>query len=686
MDREGQTSPFFKQRKLRVDILTIFLTLFAVSFVFVITFTYFKNSKSILEFSKGEVARVSEVIVERISSLSQQVELIPEFSSGLVESLGEGSLENPALVAYMLDVIKYYPKIYAFYIGRPSGQYIEVSNLSLVNQTRFLSDPSKTLPEGAIFSLRYIDRSKSPPVEKWEYKNDKLATLTSENVMNSQFDPRMRPWYLGARYANGLYWTDIYPFSTTGLPGITISYPLYKKAGELNGVIGVDLTLGYLEQFLAEQKIGKTGKAFIMNRTGEVIIPLAMKDDQKEISAETITLAFAEFSKGDAHDFIIKSKGVEYLVNFHPFPVTAGKEWLITIIVPLNDFFGDLFKAQTQVSLISLFILIFSGIVVVYTSKTISDPIVTLAKEVDKIRQLDLESKVRVLSNIREIRTMDSSIASMRSALRSFGRYVPKEIVKQLLLKDNEIMLGGDKKEITIFFSDIAGFTTIAESISSDLLMQLLTDYFGLLSEIILTNQGTIDKYIGDSIMAFWNAPLNIEDHARIACHTALQCQQHLAKFNQKLKEEGKAPLITRIGINSGKAFVGNIGTTERINYTVIGDVVNTAQRLEQLGKQYHVAIVISEQVVEKIGDSFLIRPLDYLAVKGRKEKIAIYELMEEKKKASPEQLELSHLFTEAYTTFFQGDQGKAKSQFLLLKQKFPEDYPTQIYLDRIQG
>lgn len=683
MESDSSLPQFFKHRKLRVDILTIFLSLFAISFIFVITFTYLKNSKSILEFSKGEVQRASAVIVERVASLVQDVELIPEITSGLILNLPESSLGNPALTAYMLDVLKYYPKIYAFYFGRPNGNYIEVSNLSLVNQTQFISEPSKPLPSGAIYSLRIIDRLQASPIEKWEYKNSNFETVATENTP-LVFDPRMRPWYLGAKFANALFWTDVYSFSTTGLPGITLSDPIYQKTGELSGVIGVDLTLSFLENFLAQQKIGKTGKAFIMNKTGEVIIPLGVASAKKGISSDISSIAFEEYSKHKKQSFIIKSNKIEYLVYFNPFPLSSGKEWLITIIVPLNDYFGNLFKTQTEVSLISLCILIIAGIVVIYSSKKISDPIVILSKEVDKIQQLELESKVRVESNIKEIKTMDTSIAAMRGAMRSFGRYVPKEVVKKLLLINHEILLGGDKKEITVFFSDIAGFTTIAETMHSELLIDLLSEYFGVLSKIILNSQGTIDKYIGDSIMAFWNAPLDIAEHARVACKCALECKAAVFKLNQKLKGEGKPELITRIGINTGKAFVGNIGTAERINYTVIGDVVNTAQRLEQSGKEYHVPIIISDQVVEKIGGQFLIRPLDFVAMKGRKEKMVIYELIAEKSKASPEEVELSTSFTEAYALFMRGELEKSKALFQKIREKFPEDYLTQFYLGRI--
>ncbi|HSX11906.1 MAG TPA: adenylate/guanylate cyclase domain-containing protein, partial [Rhabdochlamydiaceae bacterium] len=380
------------------------------------------------------------------------------------------------------------------------------------------------------------------------------------------------------------------------------------------------------DSFLMEQKVGKTGKALILNRAGNLIIPAALHNHT--IDQTTIAAAFAEFSKGEKKNFIFESHGVKYLSYITPFPVHTGREWLITIIVPLDDFFADMVHAQIMITVISILILFVGALIVIYVSNKISKPIVVLAGEVDKIRQLDLSSKLRVKSNIKEIQIMDTSIAALRSALASFGRYVPKEVVKQLILRGDEIVLGGEKKEVTVFFSDIAGFTSIAETVPTDLLITLLEDYFGPLSEIILAHEGTIDKYIGDSIMAFWNAPLDCPDHAVKACETALLCQEFLHKLNQKLKEQNRPELPTRIGINTGKAFIGNIGTSERMNYTAIGDVVNIAERLEQIAREYHVGIVISEAVYQAIGNRFVVRPLDSVAVKGRKEKINIFELI----------------------------------------------------------
>jgi adenylate cyclase len=336
-----------------------------------------------------------------------------------------------------------------------------------------------------------------------------------------------------------------------------------------------------------------------------------------------------------------------------------------------------------------LTILVLTSVIVIYFSKRISSPIVVLSKEIDKLRHLQLEQEARIHSNVKEIILMDASVFAMRSAIRSISRYVPKEIVRGLFQKGEDIVLGGEKKEITIFFSDIANFTSIAESQPIDILLSLLAEYFSFMSNIILQSGGTIDKYMGDGIMAFWGAPLDISDHAARAALSALQCNKNVILLNQKRRAENKPEFHTRFGINSGTVIVGNIGTEERMNYTVIGDAVNTTFRLQDIDKFYRTKVIMGEEVCKKLGNNFLYRPLDLVAVKGKTEKTKIYELIALREGdatllATPEEIALCRDFTEAYEAYHRNDLAVAKTLFSAIAQQFPGDYPTTIYLQRL--
>ena len=201
------------------------------------------------------------------------------------------------------------------------------------------------------------------------------------------------------------------------------------------------------------------------------------------------------------------------------------------------------------------------------------------------------------------------------------ARYVPKEIVRDLFQKNEEIALGGELKEVTIFFSDVQGFTSIAYTDSIQTIIPLLSEYFDAMTKIILGSHGTIDKFLGDGIMAFWGAPIHFPDHASRACTAALACQAMLLKLNKKRRESNQPEFKTRFGINTGRVIVGNIGTEDRMNYTVIGDAVNITSRLQEVDKIYHTSIIISEDAYKQLGEGFIARPLDFVAVKGKKEK-----------------------------------------------------------------
>lgn len=672
---------YFYHRKLRFDILTLFLVLLLASSLVIITFSYYKSRSAIIERSKETIVRVSSLINERIVRLVEDFQQLSTVAEIFLANFSTLSLENKPLILFIHASVKAYPKVQAFYIANPQGDFIEVIDVSVAKERLGLESTNPSLPKNVAYVLRVIDRSnQSSPQEVWYYKDENFQAIGQEISNPVTYDPRERPWYLGTQKSKGLYWSDVYSFESTEEPGVSVSVPFFDDDGKLVAVIGADLPLNILSDFLAEQKIGKTGKAYILDRSGKVLMPLGAAQ------ATPINEAFLKFTKTHMQSFLFKAHGEDWLAYVEPLPAQFQKNWVIAIVAPFNDFFGKIIKAQREVVLVALLILTLAGILVVYFSKRISTPIVSLANEIDQIKHLNLDSEMRIKSNIREINLLDDSIASMRIMLRSFGKYVPKKIVEQLMQRDQEIALGGEKTEVTVLFSDIADFTTLTERYPTEFLMPLMGAYFDMLSRIILETQGTIDKYIGDSIMAFWGAPQAISQHERWACMAALRCQKALVDFNKSLENEGKPTLKTRIGIHTGTVIVGNIGTTERMNYTIMGDVVNAASRLQHINKDYHTFLMISDEVHQKIGDEFLVRPLDIVAVKGKTKKIKIYELVALSQEASNLQIELCGMFSRAFLAFSQGAYQEARALFLKISLQFPDDFPTKLYLDRLNN
>lgn len=210
----------------------------------------------------------------------------------------------------------------------------------------------------------------------------------------------------------------------------------------------------------------------------------------------------------------------------------------------------------------------------------------------------------------------------------TFSKFVSQDVVEELLNNPDAITLGGSRKEITVFFSDVRGFTTISERLTPEELVHLLNEYLSEMTELIIDYRGTIDKYMGDAIMAFWGAPTPNDDHAYYACVAALAQAEKLKELQQRWKERNIPVLNIGIGINTGPAVVGNMGSSRRMDYTLMGDTVNLGSRLEGITKTYGVQICISEFTYERVKDRIYARELDLVRVKGKLEPVRIYELM----------------------------------------------------------
>jgi adenylate cyclase len=214
---------------------------------------------------------------------------------------------------------------------------------------------------------------------------------------------------------------------------------------------------------------------------------------------------------------------------------------------------------------------------------------------------------------------------------KQFGTYLAPALVEKLQKNPGLLKLGGDERELSIMFTDVRGFTTISEHYGKNVqgLTMIMNRYMTAMTQAILENEGTLDKYIGDAQMAFWNAPLDDPDHAKNAAKTALQMLKRLDSFNEEISKEGVPPFGMGLGINTGSVVVGNMGSTQRFDYTCLGDHVNLASRLEGQSKPYGVRIIIGPRTYEHVKENYLCFELDCIAVKGKKEGVKIYTILE---------------------------------------------------------
>ena len=267
---------------------------------------------------------------------------------------------------------------------------------------------------------------------------------------------------------------------------------------------------------------------------------------------------------------------------------------------------------------------------------------------------------------------------------QAFGRYVAPSVVEAIISNPDRLELGGEELETTVLFADLEGFTYFSEAMPPQTLISLLNDYFTPMTRIIMAHRGTLDKYIGDALMALWGAPVPFADHALRACQAALEMQQTMDELQAKWQAQGLPLLVARMGLHSGPVVAGNVGSRERFDYTVMGDTVNLASRLEGVNKVYGTRILLSEATSARVKDRLLVRELDLVQVKGRGQPVAIYELVgPSPADGPPAWLDRFAAGLMAYRRQQWPEAIQAFAEALQLK---PGDRPAQVFLERCQA
>ncbi|MFA6161357.1 MAG: adenylate/guanylate cyclase domain-containing protein [Patescibacteria group bacterium] len=266
----------------------------------------------------------------------------------------------------------------------------------------------------------------------------------------------------------------------------------------------------------------------------------------------------------------------------------------------------------------------------------------------------------------------------------AFSHYVTGSVVESILADPSKLKLGGDRRKMTVLFSDIRGFTTISEGLKPDKLVELMNKYLTRMTDEVFKHEGVLDKYIGDAVMAFWNAPLDQPDHAKRAVETALDMLAALKEMNAQ-KLFGDVTIKIGVGVNTGDMVVGNMGSQERFDYTVIGDSVNLGSRLESLTKEYGVCLLVTESVKQELNNGYLMRQVDLVAVKGKKEPVKIFEVMKRSKNASQADKQVAKKFEDALAAYFTKDFAMAVSLTSELLSERPDDGPSKTLKTRAE-
>lgn len=364
-----------------------------------------------------------------------------------------------------------------------------------------------------------------------------------------------------------------------------------------------------------------------------------------------------------------------YLCSFESLPLTQG--WIIGIVVPRAFYLGDILQTRNMVfwtALALIAVIVVAGSVILNSVLRAQSDVI---KETDRMNHFEFARSMH-LSPLRDVQEVLGGLEKAKAAMRAMSKYVPVTLVRQLYRDGEEPMIGAFPAELSVMFTDIRDFTAIAEQMPPARLADVLGRYLQVMATVIQGEKGTIDKYIGDAVMVFWNAPEPVERHETLACQTALRCCDALQKL-YAAPDWGDAPRFeTRFGLHRCQASVGHFGSPERFNYTAIGDGINLTSRLESLNKQYGTTIIASETIQAAAKDDFDFRLLDCVAVKGKMQGITIYELLGPRLagQSRPRAIER---YEQAFALYRAGDFAAA----IPLLEEQPYDPPSVVLLKR---
>ena len=364
-----------------------------------------------------------------------------------------------------------------------------------------------------------------------------------------------------------------------------------------------------------------------------------------------------------AYDTLASGRFLRHIPRVFAAPFLILLALLVTLLV---------MRASTRVSLVVSFALWIGaclGVFILFDRGWIADLLWPSLTIVFTYAAVTIERRITADRERRELKN-------------AFSRYVSPSVVDALIKDPKRLRLGGERRRMSVLFSDIRGFTTISEGLDPEGLVQMLNIYLHQMTEIVFKHQGVLDKYIGDAVMAFWNAPLDQPDHAREAVETAIEMRDTLVRMNQD-KAFGERELHIGLGVNTGEMVVGNVGGEARFDYTVIGDNVNLASRLEGLTKEYGIGIIITEETRKDCGKDILTRRLDKVAVKGKKEPVMIYEAMCRMTEAPDTLRDLSAQYEHAFETYLARDFAAVRDLCEKILETHPMDDPSTVLRNR---
>ena len=682
--------------RIQISISTIFALLIIPSLGCVIAFSYNENLKNLRgvseRFTDGARDNAVTMAHDLLDPVAATLRVVAEIA-GSSPAFFRTEQSRNVLYAALTSAMQ----IDAFYTSFEDGYHRVVTR---IDEDRRRSDPQ--IPSNANWHSSYIDAYDSGVKRQrhrtfFEHWPDEIRQYSLDTSM----DVRKNPHYVVAKGTGALAVTDPIINPDTGYPVIPLAYPIRTDA-QLIGVVSAHITMNVLAEFLARHKASPNSITIIADRSGNVIAHPVLAESVRRVDGKVQLAKLSELPEPQVVEAVAQraAKGInrftfetgpdgqEYAALFSPFPTDFAQQWEVLIVTPTDDYAGDLKKTNRSLIWIMLILAAVESVMIYLMSRRIAHPIEVVSATIERIRRLSSETPSLARSRITEIAQLERAVLLLSNALRSFSVFVPVDLVRELIESGKPLIPEVEPRFMTVFFADVENFSTIAEGMSPQELSDQTSLYFETITGAVAEEHGTIDKFIGDSVMAFWGAPTVVEDHVFCACRAALKASHRMKHRNQEWAIEGRRPMRVRFGVHCANVVVGNVGSSERLSYTVMGDGVNVASRLEGLNKEFGTAICVSDSVHEEVAERIVARPIQRLSVKGRSAAFLVYELLGIRDSDDPElrvadrDIERCRLTTTAMASFDAGRFVEARDQYQRLLDAFPDDGVALAMLD----
>jgi class 3 adenylate cyclase/ABC-type nitrate/sulfonate/bicarbonate transport system substrate-binding protein len=700
--RLGTLAPAARIRRPRLSLVMslLFIGLSIPILIFILIYNYNRNSAGMVSILNDAVAQTSRAGVERAENLIDSTETPLRFLAE-VAAADPGYFRTEQSNDLLYSTLTSASHIDAVYVSFEDGYHRVVTR---IDEDRRRSDPR--IPGAANWHASYIDAI-TFALSRVRHRKffDVWPHLVGGYNVATDIDIRTLPGYQAAKTTRTLVVTEPAINPDTGFPILSLRVPIFHGV-DFIGCASVNITMDVLSRFLNEHRTSVHSTTLIADRHNGKII--AFPNEQKGVRVENGKLKIATLADIDDPDvreasrlhagadtdslvFRSPANGEDLIAAFANFPDGFGQPWQVITLTPIDDFVGTLKATNRLIMVVIVILTMIELFFIFFASRRLSQPVENVAEQLQAIESLQFDAPASRPSNIREIARLESAAALLRNSLKSFSSFVPLDIVRQLIKSGIPLTLGVEPRFLTVFFSDLENFSTHSETLAPDDLLMQISTYLEQVSGAISEEGGTVDKFIGDGVMAFWNAPVQREDHVLRACAGALRAARRMERVNDSWEAEGRPRIRIRIGLNCANVLVGNVGSSTRLSYTALGDGVNVAARLEGINKQFGTTICISDSIYDQVGAEILARPLKRVQVKGRKTEFMIYELFALRASDDPElsvrdrDAQLCAMTWQASKYFEAGDFAAAERGYRAILDDFTRDSVARFMLDECE-